>query len=591
MSKIRTPLLIGLICGASMLVFFQNCANQRLEKVIPQPPSYEAPVLSLKSEFCPMAKEGSAGTTKFVFIIDLSASNFGDWTKEVVSGQNTFYWDPTLGTDPNGTRFDSIKAFVDTCGVSSSNRFSVIGFSASAGALSGSNFSCTNSTFLSGSQLKTQLDALKARQAQDEIWYKKWTKPNYLTEATPDNLIFRVTSYTSASECLENLIVNDLNSESIADRYNVFFISDGKPEDKSGTGCNLSNLTAQEKESCYLESVFQSLTFAKTAALSKGKNFTLGGIYYGKDGVIPDVLSEISKEGGVPDVTKIDSFDSGENSICKLVVTQFTTEFRPDSYVITPLTTIRKNGLLQADSDMDGVTDIEEQKQGSDPTNPRSMVEGVLDGICRTLGGLDKCVEKRQSLSCDPNLFNNAYLTDCDYKVSGLNLLPSVGDWGIDSDQDGFSDYLEIIKGLNPAKPDLLIDTDGDGVSNKEEILKGTDPFTPDSELLLTIINQVENGFSYDTFDPVCPLGAYSVALKRMQVVPVLETPKHAKNEHIVLIQVRYLPTNSVDAKRSYYGAQVPVKLNIIDKAETLSTDIQNIPQSYLLKWGETGGL
>lgn len=569
------------------LPVFQNCAQQPLEKVIIPPKPYEAPTLKVRSEFCPTAKKGSAGTSKFVFIVDLSASNFGNWKKETVGGRTLSYWDSTQASDINGARFEAIKSFVDTCGTSISDSFAVIGFSASAGALSGSNFSCANVAFTDGSRLKVGLDAFKSRQQQDEAWYKQWAHPNYLKQATPDNLIFRVTSYTSAATCLENLVVNDLNSGTSGDRYNVFFISDGIPEDKLNTGCNISTLTPQQKEACYLDAVSQSMTFVKTAALSKGKQFTLGGIYYGTDSGIPSVLSSLSREGGVPDVTKIDSFDSDQNSICKLVVTQFTTEYRPDSYLITPLTTIRKSGMLQADSDVDGLTDEEEITLGSDPLQSRSMVEGILDGICQRLGGSEKCLAKRQSISCTSSLINNANLSDCDSKVLALDKIPHEGDWGIDSDGDGFIDYLEIIKGLDPAKADLLLDPDGDGLTNKEEIIQGSDPFTPDNNLAHTLINQLTNEFKFDSFDPVCPLGAYATELDRMQVTPLLETPIHGADEHIVLIQVRYSPSNSLEAKKEYFGTYFKVQLQLDGKKETLVPEINQIPYSDLLKWGE----
>lgn len=588
-NRVRSSALLSALLGTLLLFFFQNCANQPLEKIEKTSVSaYEAPLLNLKSEFCPKSVAGSAGSSKFIFIVDLSASNFGNWKKESVSGVNYFYWDPSQGTDSLGARFEAIKTFVNTCGSTESSSFSLIGFSATAGTLTSTTLNCENPQFINKNQLVSQLDALKARQGEDQKWYEKWIFPNFLKEPTPDKLIYRVTSYTSAMTCLEDTLLKDLNTDSAADRYNVFFISDGKPEDKANTGCNLSSMTPEQKEACYLDSVYDHLTFTKTASLSKGKSFALGGIYYGT-GETPKVLEKISMEGGIPEVTRIDSFQSDQNAICKLVVTQFSTEFRPDSYVMVPLTTVRKNGVLQPDSDMDGLTDDEEFKLGSDPKNPRSIVPGVLDGICQKLGGSIPCAEKRQQVNCNPSLQNLAYLTDCDFKVSDLNLVGTPGDWGVDTDHDGLLDYLEIIKGLNPSKSDTLLDPDGDGISNKEEIMRGTDPFTPDSELSVSILNQIMNGFDYDPSNSDCPLGAYSVGLSRMQVTPVLETPLHAANEHLVLIQVRYLPINSLEVKREYYGSIIPVQLKNEESIEILSPQIDKVPQSSLIKMGVCG--
>ncbi len=52
------------------------------------------------------------------------------------------------------------------------------------------------------------------------------------------------------------------------------------------------------------------------------------------------------------------------------------------------------------------------------------------------------------------------------------------GKFGLDSDNDGLTDYLEHYKyNTNP----LIWDTDGDGFSDGAEISSGTDPLNPNS--------------------------------------------------------------------------------------------------------------
>lgn len=590
----KNKLILWLKSGLFLLILiylFQNCAQQPLEKVEKASLPYQAPMLKFSSSFCPIVRTGTSTTTKFVFIVDLSASNFGDWIIKSSSGYDYYYWDKSKATDYNGARFESIKTFVDTCAQSLSTSYAIIGFSNAAGVISGGNFSCTNVQFQDEVNFKSNIDIFKSRQATDAKWYEQWTEPNYLKVATPDSIIFKGTSYSSAMNCLEDLITKDLNSEASADIYNVFFISDGKPQDKKGTGCNLTSLSEEEKATCYLNTALDPLTYSRTASISKAKKFILGSVYYGVDTEIPSVLTSMSKEGGTSGATQINSFENDPDAICKMVLTQFSTEFRPDSYVITPLTVLRKNGNLAADSDMDGVSDEDEIQLGLDPTNPRSIVPGILDGICMRLGGASKCDETRQTISCNKDIKNELGLTDCDYRILGLDSLSTQGSWGVDSDGDGFNDYLEIVKGLDPSKADLLLDFDNDGFNNKEEVLRGTDPFNTDHFLDVTSLNEIENGFHFDSRRAECPLGSYYTSLNRMQVQKTLATQLHGENEHLLMVQVRYSPSNSSTAKKEFFGSFVRVKLKYEimgkDNFEILTPEVEQLPQSSLIKWGE----
>jgi Tol biopolymer transport system component len=91
------------------------------------------------------------------------------------------------------------------------------------------------------------------------------------------------------------------------------------------------------------------------------------------------------------------------------------------------------------DSDGDGIPDVEEIAQGTDPTNPDTDGDGLSDGEERTLG-------------TDPR---NA-----------------------DTDGDGISDGEERDLGTDPA----LADSDGDGLSDGEEVDLGLDPTASDSD-------------------------------------------------------------------------------------------------------------
>ncbi|RLC74543.1 MAG: calcium-binding protein [Chloroflexi bacterium] len=91
--------------------------------------------------------------------------------------------------------------------------------------------------------------------------------------------------------------------------------------------------------------------------------------------------------------------------------------------------------------DNDGLSFDEEQKYGTDPYDPDTDDDGIIDG-------------------------------DEVHKY-GTNPLK------VDSDEDGITDYEELFEyGTNP----LDVDTDGDGLYDDVEVLKGTDPTLEDTD-------------------------------------------------------------------------------------------------------------
>ncbi len=540
----------------------QNCSEVHLQSAEPAIILRSSPV-NLQSSICSEARLQPGLQSKYVFLLDLSASNFGDWYSENVSGQNFYYWGPDLATDANGARFDAVQHFLDNCSGPQGNQFAVIGFSATAGIISGNGLSCDNIAFTGANEVKNHLQAFKNRQAQDESWYKRWLKPRYLTENAPDSLIHGVTSYTSASKCLEKLILDDLmKGGNLTDKYNVFFISDGIPEDKRNTGCNKSSMTKQQKEQCYLDSNLEAITMTRTAAISKAKALTIQGIFYGGDEITPVVLNAISVEGGTAGVKLLDSFENNQSALCDLVITQLAQEFKPDLYSIISLNTHRKKGRLVSDSDADGLSDEEEIELGYDPVNPRSQVEGILDGICARLGGVKECQKRRESIQCDPSRLDPLGLSDCDRKILKLDLLPGQFETGVDSDRDGMPDFIEIVKGTDPGMPDMLLDPDGDGLLNREEIMRGSDHQSPDTNLDSSLLNKVTTNFHLKSPVPKCEYGEWRLNIEHLQTFDTLAVSawpeshshlNHAANEQSFVIIYRLTPMNSSQSEVEYY--------------------------------------
>ena len=77
-----------------------------------------------------------------------------------------------------------------------------------------------------------------------------------------------------------------------------------------------------------------------------------------------------------------------------MIASRVAVDYQTDFFKAINLS-IKGVGELKVDSDLDGLTDDQELVLFSDPANPRSLVDGVLDGICVRLGGVDACQAKR----------------------------------------------------------------------------------------------------------------------------------------------------------------------------------------------------
>ncbi len=133
-----------------------------------------------------------------------------------------------------------------------------------------------------------------------------------------------------------------------------------------------------------------------------------------------------------------------------------------------------------ADQDLDGLTDEEEKKLGTDPANRDTDGDGLGDGA--------EVKYKHNPLVKDFNIgtvdTDKDGLTDEEEKFLGTDLNNP------DTDGDGISDLGEIDAGLDPLKADIFPereikifpDTDKDGLFDEEETALGTDPAKSDTD-------------------------------------------------------------------------------------------------------------
>ncbi len=121
------------------------------------------------------------------------------------------------------------------------------------------------------------------------------------------------------------------------------------------------------------------------------------------------------------------------------------------------------------DSDGDGLSDLEERRNGTDPLSADTDGDGVKDGAEVKQTGTNP-------LSAD---------TDGDGLPDGRDASPKTPladnpfyDDSHDMDEDGLSDREERAIGTNV----MLQDTDGDGLTDYQEVMLGTDPLRWDSD-------------------------------------------------------------------------------------------------------------
>lgn len=152
-------------------------------------------------------------------------------------------------------------------------------------------------------------------------------------------------------------------------------------------------------------------------------------------------------------------------------------------FVVWNANAILRDGVPQPDSDGDGLTDAEEAKIGTDPTNPDTDGDGVGDMIEYSLmykgsefnplvaGMFSQCANIARPF---PDSDGDG-LNDCEEAIEGTNAFLQ------DTDGDGLPDQLEVLRGVFPLVDDRLYDTDEDGMLNGLELKQGTDPNANDS--------------------------------------------------------------------------------------------------------------
>lgn len=508
-----------------LVLAFQNCGQVQIQLAPPVELSSQA-ALSMMAEGCVNSKKIQSEKTKFIFVVDLSRSNIGEFYK---APNNNFYFDSNLGTDPTGKRYQVIKDFINTCGNSQNSDYSLIAFSKTAGDIvtNGTNkiLECKNQ-FVNSSQMITQIENLEQLQIEEAAFFNQFslaTNTPYKNQHASELALklHSETNYVAATDCLTSTIeTNLIQPTDDSSNYQVFFMSDGEA---TSTTLDCDQKPEAEKIQCYITKMDEKLNYLMKLSAAKSKPIRIHSLYYTANGgtnlKIENYMKYLSSVGQTSEPINLGTFNTGTsgtttvNPFCELLAVDKSIVYRTSKIHAVNTNYIKLGKDFKLDSDSDGIIDELEEAYGSDKFNPRSAVNGVLDGVCKIIGSKSQCQTRKQQIACNAIAINKFNMSDCDIKM--LNLAQSAVQpelTGIDTDNDGLPDYIEIIKGLSPINNDSYIDYDVDGFSNMQEISMGLDPYTPDKKEDALILS---NSLFKDQLDQ-CTSGGWNIEISKI---------------------------------------------------------------------------
>lgn len=172
-------------------------------------------------------------------------------------------------------------------------------------------------------------------------------------------------------------------------------------------------------------------------------------------------------------------------------------------------------GQLLADSDGDGLPDLDEDALATDATQQDTDQDGLMDGL-EVRMGLDP-LQPDIINGCNPSLDEDGdRLNTCEERVLGTD--PCVGD----SDGDTLPDLVEALSQTNPLVPEDLLDSDRDGLSNVAEVEAHGDPLSADLDF------HRERGYGYnlvETEPAADGRTCYAARAENISVLPTRQRP------------------------------------------------------------------
>jgi len=269
--------------------------------------------------------------------------------------------------------------------------------------------------------------------------------------------------------------------------------------------------------------------------------------------------------------------------------TSFMRTFALKQLVAMNLNALPRNGESLVDTDGDGLTDEEEVLAGTSPLLPDSDQDGFSDllEVRQTNAGLDPM-----------------FAGDADCQMTG-DRLDADGDgllnceeryFGtnlrlIDSDADGFPDDVEVRMGTNPSDNDTLADIELDGALNGKELAAHTDPLHNDamdfSRIAYRTSLQLLRG---DQSLPgrLC----YEFSVSNITLVPTRATGALPEGTNTILFRVASAPADAPDDYGNHQVACVRPRYQIDPEIKMPSSGQMLLPMTAFKKaWSATPSL
>ena len=208
----------------------------------------------------------------------------------------------------------------------------------------------------------------------------------------------------------------------------------------------------------------------------------------------PDVCDTAIVNITVPYVAPVDTDGDGVSDIDELI--DATNPNNPCSYLASSVTMTPSATWLGMDCDGDGVTNAKEIADGTDPQDPCEYLKTSVTLANSPAWNNTDCdndnvpngtevIDGTNPLNPDTDgdgvtdgiekLDGTSPLVPCNFVLASQTLTPTTAWDSLDCDADSVMNSVELVDGTNP----LNVDTDGDGVTDGDEKADGTDPLNP----------------------------------------------------------------------------------------------------------------
>lgn len=404
------------------VVLYQNCGQDvsltAPKKILPVEP---LAVKTVSASICPSTEASTSVNSKVIFIVDMSLSNLGGKLPpeyiQITDLPPVSGWQHTLAgretaTDWDGLRFTILDNLINSVGLDNYKNISVIGFHDAT--VFGPGLESCQSDFLNKPNALSAVQNLRSLQQQDINTPTQVT----LNQNSPFNL--KGTRYKVALDCLRDKIEFDIIAGENNERsfYNIIFLTDGKPEDGDnndfpGDILELRNLAGSDILGMKVYPVYYGPQGGDEEVAAVGM---LNPIAHALDPSINTIVT--------------DNITSLEETLLSQLSSTLQINYTLKNFAAVNLTSVNVKGRLYKDSNMNGVSDIDEL---SGAESIREIYDSFASSINQDRDTIPSFIEKIKRLRVD--LRDDLLDLDLDGKsnvlelITGRDLLSHEGDF------------------------------------------------------------------------------------------------------------------------------------------------------------------